>query len=235
MQNHTFCRFCRQIIVAMALCLAYSSANALPLEEGSYTLNNHPAGNAATPYYGLRLDGLIGGSSNEVTFDFDDVAHGSLMKMHYTDGNIHIYGNAWGGVDGGSSYVSPKLWAIDFTYNTGVAVNGMGVKVSGPDYSNFGTIGDGTTTYGLTDYSGSHDYNFKLDYDHRGVSGLSGWGWVNYYDLGTDPADSHHEGASDWLFTATKDPTPAPEPNVLALMAIGLLGIGVMRRRGLVD
>lgn len=231
MMNKIFYSYCRQTIVAMAFCLAYSSANALPLEFGSYTLNNHPDGGAASPYYGLRLDGLLGSSSDEVTFDFDDAANGSSMSMDYTVGNIHIYGNAWGGVDSGSSYVNPTLWAIDFTYNTGVAVNGDGVKVSGPDYSNVGTISDGTTTYGLTDYSGKHDYNFKLDYGHRGVSGLSGWGWVNYFDMGTDPADSVHESASDWLFTATKDPASAPEPSVLALMALGLLGFGFTRRR----
>jgi hypothetical protein len=30
---------------------------------GSYTLDNHPDGNQAPPAYGLRLDGLLDGSS----------------------------------------------------------------------------------------------------------------------------------------------------------------------------
>ncbi|NOR40279.1 MAG: hypothetical protein GQ537_03625, partial [Gammaproteobacteria bacterium] len=136
MKNNIIYSLVRQAAVALTLCLAASAANALPLEHGSYTLNNHPDGGAASPYYGLRLDGLFGNTSDEVTFDFDDTANGSDMSMVYTASSIHIFGNAWGGVDGGSSYVNPTLWAIDFTYDMGVAVNGMGVKVSGPDFSN---------------------------------------------------------------------------------------------------
>ena len=81
-----------------------------------------------------------------------------------------------------------------------------------------------TTPFGDEDGSG-----------HRGVSGLSGWGWVNHVPnsggvlWGTNDDLDHHEYASDWLFEA--DLIEVPEPSTYALLLGTLDMVGLARRR----
>ena len=71
--------------VALATFLGAGAANAAGLDFGTYTLHNHPDGDAATPYYGLRLDGLLDrNGSSVVTFDFDASDQGAAMFITST-------------------------------------------------------------------------------------------------------------------------------------------------------
>ncbi len=209
--------------------LAASSASAYSISTGFYYLDNHPAGAEAEPYYGLRLDGLLSGDDEDIyTFDFEN--NGAAMFMDYDGATIHIYGQAWGGLDDGDGYVSPTMWEIDFTYDVSeVTATGEVLAGVGGDKTNTGyirRIAD-NAMWGLTDVgSGAYGYTFALDHWHRGFPGISGFGWVNHYPFGTDPADSVHMYYSDWLFTAR-----LPEPGTLALLGMGLIGMAMGRRR----
>ncbi|MEM1425370.1 MAG: PEP-CTERM sorting domain-containing protein, partial [Cyanobacteria bacterium P01_H01_bin.130] len=70
------------------------------------------------------------------------------------------------------------------------------------------------------------DNYFNLGNNHRGESGLSGWGWLEYRlkDYGNDD-QWYNGGVSDWIFTGEKVPEPS--------MTLGLLAIGglMMSRR----
>lgn len=113
----------------------------------TYQLGNHPDGNASSPAYGLRLDGLFTQDTNDIwTFDFD--GPGSSMKLTYDSvaNDIRIYGTVLGGLDTGSMYHSSLqgLWSVDFRYSANVTGGSAGsdtfFEVTGEDPSNMGTI-----------------------------------------------------------------------------------------------
>ena len=84
----------------------------------NYKLHSHPDGAAASPYYGLRLDGLLSGNDRDIyTFDFDAAGASVFLDYDDTADTIHIYGTAYGGKDVGQSYEDPTFWEIDFTYS----------------------------------------------------------------------------------------------------------------------
>ena len=71
------------------------------------------------------------------------------------------------------------------------------------------------------DFNGPLDWvdymGFHIDTEHRDSGILEGWGWLTPDDetIARVPAD-------DWLFTMT----PVPEPTTIALMLMGLGGLG---------
>lgn len=226
----------RSLTLVFAL-LAFTQVNAAPIAFGTYTLHNHPDGNAADPLYGLRLDGLLDGNTSKIfTFDFDHAQ--SDMKMKWDGSKIEISGSAWGGRDTGNSYgglgdEAARLWNINFSYMVDINNNPNSVVVGCngcTDQQNSGTISSDLGTFDLFDVgNGMHNYTFKLGHNHRGHDGISGWGWMNHCNA--DPAGNgancdQHLYASDWLFTAK-----IPEPSVLALFGLGLLGIGFSKRK----
>ena len=133
-------------VLFLTLLLPVRSA-ADPLGTGLYELSNHPDGNAAAPYYGLRLDGLLDWDDSVIyTFDFD--ADGAAMYLDYSGGSIHIYGTAWGGKDVGNVYEDAGFWDIDFTYGVGVvpvAGDGGGVQDVHVPLGSYATAGNAGT------------------------------------------------------------------------------------------
>lgn len=230
MLPHTFVSAAIAAGAIGALCFTGSAVGAVSV--GSYSLSNHPDGNALPPAYGLRLDELYDHTSGHDIFTFDFEHAQSSMVMHVTPSAIYIQGVAWGGRDTGTGYANDAyqgLYTIDFTYNIGVmAVAGDDdIHVNGPNQANMGSIltpiGDNIP---LWDERGNFGYSFRIgnendDLGHRGFSGSSGWGWLNHHSA------ENHIAAGDWLFTFSE---PIPAPGAAALLLTGM-GVSAGRRR----
>ena len=224
--------------VLASIAIVCSPTSAYAFAFGKYELGSHPDGNKAPPAYGLRLDGLLtGNTDDEYTFDFDHVD--SEVYLEYKpDHTIHIYGQAYGGEDIGKEYKAgtTALWNIDFLYTNVKEVTNPPKKA---DDDLIALLGKGqiSSSFGTYDLAAQaarkkgvyFAFRFgdeKNDKGHRKYKGISGWGWVNHgEDTNHIPGDEvgKHIYASDWLFTAKPVPTPALLP--------GLIGMGVAALR----
>lgn len=222
---------------AAALFVSAGAASADTVVPGIYRLHNHPDGNARDPLYGARLDELYDVTSGHDIFTFDFDHSSAAMFLEYTGTEIHIWGQAYGGRDIGSSYagdVHQGVYVFDFLYNLGVTLEPGDDDVivePPPSAYNYGTM---LTPSGVVvelrdgHYDGAQrDFRFgdeDNDLGHRGFDGLSGWGWLfhrvpggSFYPYTAD---------SDWLFTAELIPAPGT-----LLSLAGLLGLAGRRRR----
>jgi hypothetical protein len=235
--KHTSLLSC--LVLSAASMLFSSQASAIAI--GTYSMHNHPDGNQAPPLYGLRLDGLLTGNSNEeYTFDFDNAL--SNMTLTWDGSSIVIDGQAFGGEDDnttpGGAYVAgtTAVWDIYFEY-TGVitsVANGGEVDLQvHADNMNFGSLSSAFGTFSLEDQSDDDTItglSFQLGDEngagHRGFDGISGWGWLNH-GQDCERNDCTHIYSSDWLFTVT----PVPVPAAVWLFGSGLIGLVAVGRR----
>ncbi|MEL6214243.1 MAG: PEP-CTERM sorting domain-containing protein [Pseudomonadota bacterium] len=223
----------KYLLIATTVLLAPVAAQATVLQPGEYALHNHPDGSAASPFYGLRLDGLTTGDTSEIyTFDFEDEDSG--MTLAYDGNSITISGMAFGGRDTGSSYDSDTtdVWQISFTYSDVYSCNDGGL-CSNSGVGSISSLLFGS--YNLVSEMGRHSYAFQLNTDHRGFTGVSGWGWMNHCPSGGEGGNGsysngvscdNHLYASDWLFTVRE----VPAPGTLALLGLGLAMVGFRRK-----
>ena len=113
---------------------------------GCWNLKNSPHGNAASPYYGLRLDGLFGDYPNVYTFSWEHPGAGGTI-CYDGAGTLTISGVAYGGLDVGSDWDDDVqgFLTVDFVYtNVECKGDGLVVKKSG------GGNGYGTATWEAT-------------------------------------------------------------------------------------
>ena len=173
------------------------------------------------------------------------------MDLDQAAGTIRIFGTLYGGLNKTSApnFYDDSLtndqvgwWQVDFTYSLGVGtVTGdMGgfTDVAVDDSAagmNSGTIsrlsGFGATTlnssYNLVDKAGNSEGNtFRFGDEgdgngHRGVPGLSGFGWVMHNGR------TNFTPNSDWIFTAK----PVPVPGAYLLGILGFAAVGLVRRK----
>lgn len=219
---------------AMILSTA-GDASAAAIVPGLYRLHNHPDGNQRPPLYGARFDELYNATSNHdvFTLDFDALQSAAYMTVNAGLNQVRIFGQAFGGRDTGTSYANDAyrgVYTFDFTYSLGVglAAGDDDLLVGLPDMRNSGFI---TTPLGDTIHlidKAMDTYSFRLgdennDAGHRGFSGISGWGWMNYV---RDGRVVPHVDSTDWLFTATYE---VPAPGAAALVGLG--GLVLARRR----
>ncbi|NEO38632.1 MAG: hypothetical protein F6J90_20765 [Moorea sp. SIOASIH] len=183
------------------------------LKDGTYQLSNHPDGTSFGNWnpHGLILTGLfekgIYQTGDIAVFNFDHPD--TNMQMSINGDEIRIFGTAFGHLDVDGNFNNyddqPGLWQIDFTYNNADHVSddddlSVDAQFAG---SNTGIIkqlyGD-QREFELTDEAGSNSFSFQVgnktdNQGHRGVDGISGWGWLNHSNA--DQYVYH----SDWLFT----------------------------------
>ncbi len=208
---------------------------------GTYAMDNHPDGNQTPPAYGLRLDGLMGGST-VYTFDVTNQGLGNGLTLTYTASGIHISGTIWGGVDNGSSWTNPEAWTVDFTFSSvTTAIGDDDLWTHNTDTSfNSVVFGLGTLTrvgtgqvWDLRDQSNG-GYSFRLgdednDLGHRGFDGISGWGWLDFRLHGT--TTWNHVGSDDWLFTLNQVPEGTWYGAEPLIAILGFLGLAIFFRR----
>lgn len=236
--------------LAIGLTSAATIGLAAPEAEAAgiitYDLENHRNGGIASPYYGLRLDGLMDEGDREgdkYTFDFEHALSSMVMTYDTDAGTINISGSAFGGADlngernasgaEGDGYKegTTDVAVIDFTYTAVTqpgndAARGDIASVNGDD----GGYGTGTLSFGGTEFllrakatEGAPVNYFNLTEGYRTEPGLVGWGWLQYsFDEGET---WHTGGVSDWLFTAEQQPVPEPG------MIFGLLGLSAVAAR----
>lgn len=212
-------------IAALAVAALAGSAHAGVVE--SFFMFDHPDGNAAPAFYGLRADNLFG-EGNINTFSLDHFGD-SILTVHDNGGDlsIHMTGTIFGGEDGGAAPVNPEAYTFEFWYTEGVEAFDGGWRVVGTDDANGGSItrvSDNATFEFSTKADGSGvSFIFAPD-GHRlpGDDDWAGRGWVM--------SDENPRGqyTQDWLFTG--EVVPAPGTLALALGG-GLLTMPRRRRK----
>lgn len=222
----------KRLALISLLLLMPSLASAAPFEiDTTLRMAAHTDGVLASPWYGLRLDGLdgseVGHDNNEWTFDFSDPR--SAMTFHYDSEleRIMIQGTTWGGQDVGTTYGDTgRLWELSFVYD-GVVDHGDYVEVAAGG-SNTGMLRDtvNNVEYNLVDFAGNNDHTFRCVAEHRGAP-RSCFGWMNH--SGSVGGIDEHVYSSDFLFKL--DEAPIPEPSAALLFGLGSVLCGSAVRR----
>ena len=193
-------------ISAVGFAMMPDAAQAISI--GRYRLGNHPDGSVATPFYGLRLDGLLTGDTRDVyTFDFRNVF------LDYDGTDVKISGKVFGGLDTGAGYSSDQsgVWDLRFRYKNVTATGDGLVANRGNGFIQSKDFAEDRGKFRLKSFRGTHDNAFSIATGHRGVSGLSGFGWLNHFptDGGSGGGRDSHIYSSDYLFTVEKVPEPS--------------------------
>ena len=225
-------------ILRTALCVAVvgAASSVASAATTTYKLSDHPDGSTAPPTYGLRLDGLFTGGSQDTTFSFDTTA-GVFLTVTESGGSLEI--NISGVVqlvEGFGALAGDGLFQVDYTYRENVNAVSNGWMVSPDDPDNYGTI---SSIDAAGDFSGmsfdlaedtmdGNSFKFLAD-GHRLSGDNSSWvgrGWLFAKDANGDRIGSKPQ---DWLFTA--DLVAVPAPTAASLGLAGLVGVGARRRR----
>ena len=231
-------------VLAMGLAISYTPAQADIVMPGIYKFMDHPdaALTSIEPpavNYGLRLDDSApGGTAAERTFSVED--HGSMVTLDWTGDltTATISGKVARNSDLGPGF---DLWDVSFTVTGITALSGtLGDGTDGwfADAANVNGTLTGTganlgTTYKLDGKNNRAGHGMIFDNDGHRCSGhadpcapdaitLIGWLIVD---------DIMPTKTNDWLVLAIKLPDRVSEPGTLAVLGLGVLGLGYLRRR----
>ncbi len=246
----------RQAAKAAAATLALGLATTALGATQRFALADHPDAAKDPPPYGLRLDNVFANAgltsttgqsvSGVTTFSFSHPSSSMFLDVTETplgggglDITIHIFGQAYGGVDTGGSYgFGEGLYTIDFTYSANVLKAADGWFVDPQSVQNQGSVVAGA---GITDVPAGTTFQFfeqtptgnpfRFESDGHRLGGFPtllvedpfvGRGWLTFNSDGSDAA-----GTQDWLFVGRPIPLPTP----LGLACVGL-GATLLRRSG---
>ena len=204
----------------------------------TWDLLDHGFG-ALGPFYGLRLDSpeptgtgatsgpdrlfsFGGASTATLTFDTSGGGSASISGPIIENGNADNAACSGGTVDSANDC---SVWDLAYTF-TGISVQDVGDPFKGfTATGGSGTVSQQSSSLVLDLGAKSDGSGFTLLWladGHRlpgDIVSLVGRGWV-------DPVNGLGS-ANDFLFTGQV----VPEPGTIALFGIGLLGLGVMKRR----
>jgi len=180
-------------------------------ELGCWNLKDSPHGNAASPYYGLRLDGLFGDYPNVYTFSWEHPGAGGVI-CYDGDGTLTISGVAYGGLDVGSDWdddVQGYL-TVDFVY-TNVECKGDGLVVKKSNGGNgYGTVTWEETGETIPLFAKHNDSNIYATFDDGDFEGWMKFengspgccqDWISEYTPASqcpEIPDCDSDGTPDW-------------------------------------
>ncbi|MBT5047215.1 MAG: PEP-CTERM sorting domain-containing protein [Rhodospirillaceae bacterium] len=234
-------------ILTIGLAVSYTPAKADLVMPGLYKLLDHPDAamtNVGPPLvtYGLRLDdicnavgSLCSGSKTPAERSFSLEQDGASVTLDWT--NDLTTASISGQVSRNSD---DSLWAVSYSITGITDLSGGGVdanagwKAAAGGITGTLTALDGIHMGTVLNLDGKGSPAFIFDNDGHRCSGhglpcdpmaIAPRGWIEVDDI--SPTETN-----DWLALAQK--IPVSEPGTLAILGLGILGLGYMRRRRMI-
>jgi hypothetical protein len=189
---------------------------------------NVSGGNAQGWYGGALGVDLEGDASAEITFDFIGFEAGFVNSFEIGDGGTPEFDTSGGstpapdGNGGRFAFGNPLETALLSGVLDGLLNFEFSIDSGATTLEN--GVGENTNTAGTPNFFISFDFN-TANVDEGGVA------WLFLDDAGAGPDDNH----DDLVVRATirGEPQEMPEPATLAMVGLGLAGIGIAGRRRL--